>query len=287
MTADEAPTSAVLPSGHSRPVLDLRGESTRWSVLLVGLFRARGLLLTLARHDFQARYRSASFGLAWSVVLPLVQGAVLATVFTKVVRVGSGSGYVVDVLIGQQVWSYFSQTVTIGATSIVDGGEIAGKIYFPRLLLPATPALANAVGFVMSLLIAFAVSLIMGQGVHAGLLVLPAAVLLAVATAVAFAAPLALLHVYSRDVRYIVTAMLLVAFYATPVIYPLSRVHGLRSVIEANPMTGIVQLAQWSVLGHADALAVPLLATAGWLLGLAVVTVAAYARYERVACDRL
>jgi ABC-type polysaccharide/polyol phosphate export permease len=105
---------------------------------------------------------------------------------------------------------------------------------------------------------------------------------------VAISAVCSVAHVYFRDVRYIVQAILIMAFYATPVIYPLDRPSGfLRSLITANPMSGPIQLTHFAVFGHAPSLAPALAWTAGALVVLVAVTLAAYRRYERVACDRL
>ena len=278
----EQPASAVTP------VLRLSGESTSVRRLLGDFVRARGLLLMLARHDFQARYRSASLGLAWSVLLPLLQGAVLAVVFTRIVKINAGVNYPVFILSGTTAWAYLSQAVTAGSTAIVDRGDIATKIYFPRMLLPAVPALAGSVSLGVSMAVALMLLPVFGAAGHVSLLLLPAALLMTAVLAILVAEICALLHVYFRDVRYLVTAVILVAFYATPIIYPLSRARHLTGAISANPATGVLQLVRFCFFGRAPGgLAVPLLWTCAWFVVLAVATVTGFARHERVACDRL
>src|SRR5487761_2591048 len=195
-------------------VLELSGESTPVSDLLRGVARSWRLLPMLAKQDYMARYRSAALGLLWSVFLPLLQGAVLAVVFTHVVRVRTDTpSYAVFVLAGMTAWAYLSTSWSLGSTSIVDSSAIASRVYFPRLLLPAVAPTANLIGYVL---------------------------------VIALNAVCALLHVYFRDVRYLVSALLLVLFYATPVIYPLSFTHGiLRAVVLVNPGTGVVQLTRF------------------------------------------
>jgi lipopolysaccharide transport system permease protein len=243
----------------------------------------------LAAKDFHARYRSASLGVLWSVVLPLLQGAVLAVVFTKVVRipVAPGVSYPVFVISGMVLWTYFSQSVVAGSTAIVDGAAIATKVYFPRLILPAVPALTNVVAVSISaatvvlLMVAFDVPL------RASLLLLPVAVAMLLALASLASSLLALAHVYFRDVRYLVQATLLVALYATPVIYPLERAARFEGILLANPVTGVLQLARQAVFGEADRLGAAVASTCGWLVALAAVAVVAYRRHERIAVDRL
>lgn len=255
--------------------------------LLADLVQRRALVVMLARQDFAARYRSAVLGLTWTVALPLLQGVVLAVVFTRVVRVETDVPYVGFVLVGIATWAYANASVATGSTSIVDGGALATKIYFPRLVLPAVAATANLVGYAISMAVGVVVALVQVREVHPHLLLLPVAMALAYLLVVAFSALAGLLHVYYRDVRYVVTAVLLVAFYATPVIYPLELAGGLEPLVLANPMTGVVQLTRWCVFGEAESLGAGLLWSVGWLVALTLVVLRAYSRHERTACDRL
>jgi ABC-type polysaccharide/polyol phosphate export permease len=275
-------------------VLELTGERTRVTALLADLFRHRSLLTLLARHDYRSRYRSASLGLVWSVTLPLLQGIVIAIVFSHLVGGGKAKSYVPYVIAGISAWNYLSTSVSSASTSIVDGGAIAGRLYFPRLLLPAIPPTANLPGLVISLSIAEVISLATGAGLHVTLLFLPAVAAMSWLLVVAVGSIMAMAHVYSRDVRYVVQAALLVLFYAAPIIYGLSSTSGRRALPEslriyvlANPATGIVQFARYALSGHADYLGDALLWTGGWTLLLLLASVAVYARYERISVDRL
>jgi len=274
----------------STPVLDLRGEITPVSALLADLWRRRGLILMLADKEFHSRYRSATFGVLWSVLLPLVQGAVMAVVFTHVVHisVGHGDSYPIYVMVGTVMWAYFSGTLTSGSTSLVDQGAIAGKVYFPRLILPAVSAVSNLPSFVISVLVTLGLMPLFGAAFKPQLLLLPVAMVLFGVLAVAISAICSVAHVYFRDVRYIVQAALMLLLYAAPVIYSLDQPHGiLRTLITADPISGPLQLAHYAVFGHAPSLVSALCATGVALVLLTVVTVAAYRRYERIACDRL
>ncbi len=286
-----APLAEVAPGPPPRslPVLELTGESTPVPVLLRDLRRSWSLLPLLARQDYVARYRSAALGLLWSVFMPLLQGAVLAVVFSHVVKVQTGGqSYPVFVFLGMNVWAFFSTSWTSGATSIVDGTSIASRVYFPRLLLPAVPAVANLPALAISNAVALAAMPIFGVGYRPAILLLPVAMAIALLLVIAVSAVTTLLHVYFRDARYLVSAITMVAFYATPVIYPLSLVHGaLRAIVLANPVTGVVQLARYAAFGSADDLGLALLAAAIWTAGLTVLAVRSFGRHERIAVDRL
>lgn len=256
-------------------------------VLVSDLVRARSLVAMLARQDFAARYRSAVLGLAWTVALPLLQGIVLAIVFTRIVKVQTDQPYVAFVLVGIASWAYLNGSISAASTSIVDGGSLATKLYFPRLVLPAIAPTSNLAGYAISMVVGVVVAVAQTGRVPPQLLLLPAAMVLAYLLAIAVSACAALLHVFFRDMRYLVTAVLLVAFYGTPVIYPLELAGQLAPFVLANPATGVVQLTRWCVFGDADSLGVALAWTLGWTALLTAVALRAYGRHERTACDRL
>ena len=174
------------------------------------LVAARGLLVMLARQDFAARYRSAVLGLAWTVFLPLLQGAVLALVFTKVVQVPTTEHYAGFVLVGMATWGYLNGALSAASTSIVDGGALATKVYFPRLVLPSV---APTSGLDRLRAVDAGRGRSRPRPSRRGALAAAAAARVAMALAFLFVTALsavtALLHVWFRDVRYVVTALLL------------------------------------------------------------------------------
>ena len=276
------------------PVLDLVGERTPVRVLLRDLWAHRDLLALLARQDYRSRYRSASLGLVWAVFLPLLQGLVIAVVFSRLTGGGLTKLYVPYVICGVTAYGYLSSSLTAASTSIVDGAAIAGRIYFPRLVLPTTAPTANLPCFAISIALSLVVTLLCGLRPGWHVVLLPAVVALAWALVTTAGALLSMLHVYSRDVRFVVQAGLLVLFYATPVIYFLEGRPGVAALpdglvpfVLANPATGVVQLDRWVVTGDAAHVGTAVLVTLGWVLVLATATVLTYARRERIACDRL
>ncbi|MDP9181932.1 MAG: ABC transporter permease [Actinomycetota bacterium] len=275
------------------PVLDLRGERTPLGALLRDFWRHRDLVSMLARQDYRSRYRSASLGLVWAVTLPMLQGLVIAVIFSRLVGSGSTKTYIPYVVAGVTAYSTFSSSLSSASTSIVDSAAIAGRIYFPRLVLPMVAPTANLPGLGISTALALAITLALGTGPSLWLLLLPTSIVLSWLLAVSAGALLAMLHVYSRDVRYLVQAGTLVMFYATPIIYALSGdtgralPAGLRPYVLANPATGLVQLNRLAITGHADYVLPAVLVTLGWVVVLTGLTLAAYCSKERVACDRL
>jgi lipopolysaccharide transport system permease protein len=124
------------------------------------------------------------------------------------------------------------------------------------------------------------------------LVFLPALLLLAFAATTGIGLLLAGLNVRYRDVRYIVPFCIQLWLFATPVIYPMSRVAEKLDalgiplwVYGLNPMVGVVQGFRWTVLGTGTGLENVLVAsivTSTLLLGAGLVS---FRRLERTFAD--
>jgi ABC-type polysaccharide/polyol phosphate export permease len=268
--------------------LDSRPEA--WGSLLARAWASRDLVLTLARKDFLVRYRRAAFGMLWAVGMPLVQSLVLVVVFTLIVRIPMKTGvpFAVFVVAGITPWALFSGVAGSASTAVVDGAAMASKIYFPRLLLPLVILGSNLYGFAILVAIFFVVTLVFGVHLGVQVLLIVPAIMLLVLLSYGFGLVASALHVYFRDMRFIVQASLSVWFYLTPILYPVRRVPGaLRFVILGNPVTGIVELFRAATVG-ADA---PLLLTVGicaaWTGLLLALGLYLHRRFDRLFTDLL
>lgn len=265
----------------------LAGSSTRPGDLIARVWAARELCATLARKDFFVRYRRATFGILWAVAVPAIQAVVLSQVLGRVTNLAVPH-FTVYVFSGIVGWSFFTATISAATTSIVDNSTMSSRIYFPRAILPVATALSNVFTLAVTSVILFIAVVSSGITLHWKMLtVVPAAMLCFVMTA-SLGLVLAALHVYFRDVTYIVQASLLVLFYMTPVFYPLSRLHNgvMRGIVLANPMTGVAQLFHWAVLPTTDVTG-PLISTLIWTVSLCVVAVGLHSRLDRSFADML
>jgi ABC-2 type transport system permease protein len=268
---------------------ELDGSSTGVGKLLASVWASRDLLVTLARKDFFVRYRRTSFGLLWAVGLPLVQAVVLAVVFTRIVRIETGGNYGIFVFSGMLPWSFLSGTVSSGSTSIVDGSALATKIYFPRAVLPLVVLGANLYGFLPGIAVLLIGAATIGEGLDADVFLLVPATVLMVLFVASITLLFAGLHVYFRDLRFVVQASVLAWFYGTPVIYPLDEAEGtLRTILLLNPATGMVSLFRSAVSDTGTSGLGPALAsTAAWTVVFAFLALRLHARRDRVFVDLL
>lgn len=254
------------------------------------LWHSRDLVVMLARKDFVARFRRATIGMAWAVGLPLIQAVVLAAVFSAVARVKTpGVNYPTFVYTGTLAWSFFSGTITGASTAIVDQAGMASKIYFPRAVLPIVTVVSNVFAFLpsMVLLIVFALAFGVPLGLHTFLLI-PAALTL-IALASSFALVAAALHVYFRDMRYIVQAAVLPWFWASAVFFPLSYLHHgvLKTLILLNPATGVIVLFRAAIVGADRGWTAALPSCYAFIGVLFAAAILLYRRFDRVFVDLL
>jgi ABC-type polysaccharide/polyol phosphate export permease len=255
--------------------------------LVRDVWRSRSLIFVLARKDFFVRYRRTAFGLLWAVGLPLLQAAILALVFGHLLR-SHAPDYPAYVFAGMVPWSFFSSTVSGGATAIVDNSNLSNRIYFPRAVLPLVSAVSAT--YSVAIAVALLIAMCVGFGVDLGprLVLLVPAVALVAALAASFALVLSAVHVYFRDVRFLVTAALTVWLYVTPIIFQVDQLpRALRPVVRANPMTGVVELFRFATVGASNGWTSSLVVTGVWIVVLITAALILHRKYDRLFADRL
>ncbi len=259
-----------------------------WREWLTDLWRHREVFDMLARKDFQTRYKRASFGVLWAVAVPLLQGVVMAVVFSRIVKLGAGrDDYGAYVFSGVVAFSYFGTTLTAGTTSIVDGSNLTDKVWFPRVLLALVPVAANLVSLFVSILVLVVILPLIGGTFAPALLLLVPGVLLLVGFTTAITLVASALHVYFRDVRFLVQAALLVWMYMTPIIYPKSLLGGLSGWVDLNPLTGVVTLFHKATVGGTEPWLRPVGLSLHATLLLGNAGLEAQRRYDRLFVDQL
>jgi ABC-2 type transport system permease protein len=266
---------------------ELNRESASLRTLLSELRRSGPLIVALARQNFYVRYRRASFGVLWAVGLPVMQALVLAFVFSQVLRIGKIDHFVVFILAGLTAWNFFNMSVQAATTSIVDSSGLSTRIYFPRIIFQLVIVGANLYGLVLSIAVLVLAAVIDGIPLGFRLLWLLPATALLVALTTGFSVVFAGLHVYFRDMRYLVQAAFMAWLYATPVIYSIAQARRFGSILPVNPVTGVVVLFRAAILGQDRYFRLSIAWSVAWTLVLIVVGLLIHRRYDRVFSDLL
>ena len=279
-------TTGGAPLGLNRGFV-LTGEPTSTRRLLGDLWQARELVFMLSRKEFFVKYRRTTFGLLWSMLLPIVQASLMAVVLSRFVRFETGTSYAVFIYSGTLAFNFMSNGLSFGVGSLVDNNNLSTKIYFPRLVLPLVVVGAGFYALVPGLGVLIVMAALLDAPIGVDLLFLiPAVALLGLFTA-SLAAVLSMTQVYVRDARYVVGAAMQPWFYVTPVVYPLVAVGRFRDFIEVNPATGVVELFRAAVGSEDPGWLTAVGWTGAWTVVLAVVAGALFRRHDRNAVDLL
>ena len=233
------------------------------------LWGYRELFFMLAWRDFMLRYKQTAVGLAWALIRPVLIMLVL-TVVGRVGRLPSGGGpYPLFVLCAMLPWLFFSTAIAESGASLVNNSNLVSKVYFPRLVMPASSVLVSMVDFLITAVFLALVTI----GYHVvpppQIVFLPFFVLLVFTAALGVGFWIAALMVKYRDFRFIVPFVVQFGLYAAPVITMTSQVpEKWRWVYALNPMVGIIDGFRWCILGGGNVIysSVTLLSVLGVLL---------------------
>lgn len=215
------------------------------------LWSYRELAMALALKDLKVRYKQTYFGVAWSILQPVLAVAIFTLIFGRLARLpADGLAYEVFAYAGMALWLYVAASTSAAALSLVDNRELVSKVYFPRILAPIAALLPALVDFAVALPILAGLALYHGELPGAAILLLPLWLVAAILVAGAMGLWLAALNVKYRDVKYGLAFALQVWFFATPVVYSSSLVEGdWRYVYALNPMTAVLDGFRWSAIG--------------------------------------
>ena len=227
------------------------------------ILRYRGLLGMLAWRDIRVRYKQSLLGVAWAFLMPLINAVVLYAIFTVSNMVDTsdttrlrGMPYMLFVLTGVVLWGFFAGTLTSSMDCLTRNSRLVTKIYFPREVFPLAAVASALVDFAIAgfVVVPFYIYYAMTHQVHpsARLLLLPFVLLIAVIFAAGLGLFLSMANLFFRDVKYIMTFVIQMWFFATNVVYPITfdKHPNLRWVASVNPMIPIFDAYRALLMGQ-------------------------------------
>jgi ABC-type polysaccharide/polyol phosphate export permease len=187
-------------------------------------FRYRELIWALALKELKIRYKRSILGFLWALLNPMLLCLVLTVVFSKLMR-SPKPDFPVFLLSVLLPWTFFSQSLSYAAESIVGNGDLIKKVRVAKLVFPVAAVVSNIINLLLSLIPLVLIVLVMHHPFYATWLYLPvplvALILLTLGATFFFAA----INVYYRDVSHILQIILQVWFYLTPIIYSIDDIH--------------------------------------------------------------
>ena len=215
------------------------------------LWKYRELFFFLSWRDILVRYKQTVIGVLWAVLRPVLTTVVFVFIFSRLAKMPSeGVPYPVLVFAAMLPWQFFASALTEASNSLISNANMISKIYFPRLVMPASAVIVALVDFLISLgILAVMMALYRVAPTWRLLALLP---LTGVAFFAAFGAGLwlAALNVEYRDFRYVLPFIVQFGLYVSPVGFSSSVVpEKWRLLYSMNPMVGVIDGFRWAITG--------------------------------------
>lgn len=219
------------------------GKTNRLNIKELWLYRE--LIYFFAWRDIKVRYKQTVLGVGWAVLQPLLAALIFTVFFNRVAKIGTGAAnvpYPVFAYLGLMYWNGFSAALNTVSNSLLSNSGVINKIYFPRLIPPISAVALSIVDFVFAATVFFL--LLAGYRILPGLegllLIIPSLILIML-SAFSLGLFFAALNIKYRDVRSALPYLIQIAFFVTPVIYPLSLIpQRFQIYAYLNPATGAI-----------------------------------------------
>jgi ABC-2 type transport system permease protein/lipopolysaccharide transport system permease protein len=230
MATDVSPVAGVLggvdPEATREPPASIRFRRRVSMVRGVrDLWHGRELIASLAERDLRARYKQAYLGFAWAVILPLVYMVIFSLFFKRVAKIDTGDvPYALFTYVGLLPWTFFSGSVSGGASSLTGNLSVLNKVFCPREIFPLAGMVVQFVDMLIAtgvLLILFAIYTYPPQ---LAAVWIPVLLAVQIAFTIGVSLIVAVTTVFLRDIKHAVSIGLQLGLFATPVAYSLSAI---------------------------------------------------------------
>jgi lipopolysaccharide transport system permease protein len=234
------------------------------------LWRYRDLIMLFVRRDFVAVYKQTILGPLWFLLQPLFTTIVFTVIFGKIAKIPTdGLPQALFYLSGIVVWNYFSNCLSKASDTFVANAGIFGKVWFPRLSVPISNVITNLITFGIQFILFLCFWIffyLKGSTIsmRPSVLFVPLLIVQMAALGLGCGIIISSLTTKYRDLTYLVAFGVQLWMFATPVVYPISRIPArFQWIIALNPMAPIVELFRYAFLGAGTIIP--------WQIGLSIV----------------
>lgn len=203
---------------------------------VLALIKYRELISQFVSRSIKTRYKRSVLGVLWTLLNPLLTMTVLTIIFSQVFRF-SVENYPIYVLCGLVVWNFFS-SVTSGAMSdMLWSGNLLGRIYMPKSVFAVSAVGTGLINLLLSLIPVFIIALILQVQINPAIILMPLSILLLAIFSLGLGLTLSTAAVFFGDMEPVYNVVLMIWFYATPIIYPVEVIpERFQWLIRLNPL---------------------------------------------------
>lgn len=266
----------------------------KWYELhLKEVWQYRDLIVLFTKRTFTLTYKQTVLGPAWIFLNPLISSIIYAFVFGGIAGIGTeGVPQILFYLSSNAIWIFFSTCVTKNATTFTANANVFGKVYFPRLTIPLSNALAAVIQFFvqMILVVVFLVYYVATGAVHpnwAAFLLIPFVLLHLGMLGLGCGIIISSLTTKYRDLAILVTFGVQLWMYITPIVYPISQLENefARALLMINPVTAPVEVFRYAILGQGTIMPGYIILSALLTVVLVIVGVMIFNKVEKTFMD--
>lgn len=243
-----------------------RMEKNYWA----DLWRYRELFLILAWRDISVRYKQTIIGILWAIIRPFLTMVVFTVIFGRIAKLPSdGSApYALLVFAAMLPWSLFSNALSESSNSLINNANLIGKVYFPRLIIPAATMITAFIDFFISFIILIGMMVYYQFAPSWQILLLPCFIILALLASLGPGLWITAINVKYRDFRYVIPFITQFGLYVSPVGFSSNIIsEQWRLLYSLNPIVGVIDGFRWCTLGGNSPIYIP-----GFMLSLAIIT---------------
>jgi lipopolysaccharide transport system permease protein len=225
-----------------------RSEKNYWK----DLWRYRELFYILSWRDIKVRYKQTVIGGAWSIIRPLLTTIIFTVVFSRIAKLNNPSlaPYSLMVFAGMLPWQFFSNALSESSNSLIGNANLITKVYFPRMIIPASSVITSMVDLGISFIIMIGMFVWFQFVPSWHIIFLPLFIVLAFLCSFGIGLYITAVNVKYRDFRYIIPFIIQIGFYISPVGFSSAVIPAKWQIWYAlNPMVGVIDGFRWCLLG--------------------------------------
>jgi lipopolysaccharide transport system permease protein len=215
------------------------------------IWRYRELFYILSWRDIKVRYKQTTLGILWAIIRPVLTMIVFTYVFSRLahMKVEGAAPYAIMVFAGLLPWQFFSNALSESSGSLVDNEKLITKVYFPRLIIPASSVITSSIDFLISFVILLGLFIFYGYIPPVQIFIMPLFWVLAFAASFGPGLYLTALNVKFRDFRYIIPFIVQFGLYISPVGFSSNVVADKwKWAYSLNPMVGVIDAFRWCII---------------------------------------
>jgi lipopolysaccharide transport system permease protein len=220
------------------------------------IWRYRDLLFMFVKRDIVSTYKQTILGPLWFFIQPILTALTFTIIFGNIANLSTDDKpKFLFYLAGTTCWNYFADCLNSTSGTFINNAGIFGKVYFPRLISPLSVVISSVLKFLIQFLLFIGVFMVMyfnnaNLQPNKLMLLIPFLVLLMGIMGLGLGIIVSSFTTKYRDLRFLISFGIQLFMYITPVILPLSQFKGLmKKVVEANPMTPIIETFKAAFLG--------------------------------------